>query len=88
VPLAAALTRGSLALEPVSSPDVLAYLREADGERVLVAINFALDPRAVTLPAGSWRRLFDTDVAAVARTLESGQLQLAGLQALLLRGGD
>jgi hypothetical protein len=72
---------------PVSAPDVLAYVREADGDRVLVAINFSLDPRTVTLPAGSWRRLFDTDSALVIPAPESDELQLAGLQALLLRGG-
>jgi alpha-glucosidase len=79
-----ALTRGSLALEP-AAPDVLAFVREADGERVLVAVNFALDRRTLTLPAGSWLPLFDTDAVAVAPGPESGQLELAGLQAVLMR---
>jgi alpha-glucosidase len=81
-----ALTRGSLALEP-AAPDVLAFVREADGERVLVAVNFALDRRTLTLPAGSWLPLFDTDAVAVAPGPETGQLELAGLQAVLMRGG-
>jgi alpha-glucosidase len=80
----AALSRGSLALQP-ATPDVLAFVREADGERVLVAINFALGPRTLPLPAGRWTPLFDTDAVAVDHESATGPLMLAGLQAVLLR---
>ena len=47
-----ALTRG--AYRPIAAAgDVLAYLREAAGDRVLVALNFGRGPAAVALPGGS-----------------------------------
>ena len=46
----AALTRG--AYRPIAaSGDVLAYMREADGDRVLVALNFGAGPATAALPA-------------------------------------
>src|SRR5206468_6523503 len=56
-----ALHGGSFARVASGDRDVLAYAREADGERALIAINFATRPRRCRLPGGAWRRLFDTD---------------------------
>ncbi len=45
-----ALTRG--AYRPIASAgDVLAFMREIDGDRVLVALNFGAGPAAVALPS-------------------------------------
>jgi alpha-glucosidase len=46
-----ALTLGAYQPLPVSD-DVLAFLRVADGDRVLVALNFGAGPARVALPAG------------------------------------
>jgi alpha-glucosidase len=81
-----ALHRGSFAFVPSGDADVLAYLREADAERVLVAINFATEARRATLPAGEWRPLFDTDDPNPARPI-TDVVELRGLQALILAGG-
>ncbi len=48
----AALTGGTY--RPLDAPgEVLAYLREAGGERLMVALNFSAAPIAVALPGGS-----------------------------------
>lgn len=46
-----ALLHGELSLLPVD-PQVLAYVREHDGERVLCAFNFSATAAQLTLPAG------------------------------------
>jgi len=56
-----ALLGGSFAFVPSGDPDVLTYVREAESGRVLVAINFATEPRRAVLPAGAWQPIFDTD---------------------------
>jgi alpha-glucosidase len=56
----APLHRGGLELLPAHDEDVLCYVREADGERVVVAINFRPQSRAVRLPAGPWSLAFST----------------------------
>ena len=64
---AEALNAGSFAFVPSGDPDVLAYVREVESERVLVAINFSTEPRRAVLPVGAWRPVFDTDEPNVAR---------------------
>jgi alpha-glucosidase len=56
----AALRRGSY--RTVASPkSVFAYLREADGERRLVALNFSSRPARVAVPGGAGRLRLSTD---------------------------
>jgi alpha-glucosidase len=56
----APLQRGSIALHAGSDEDVLAYVREHEGERVFVAINFRLEPRRLQLPEGDWQLAVST----------------------------
>jgi alpha-glucosidase len=44
-----ALATGSYCSLDAGDPDVLAYLREADGERIAIALNFGGEPRQVNL---------------------------------------
>lgn len=56
----AALRRGSYRTLP-APPGVYAYLREADGERVYVALNFTRARRKVSFADGEGQVLFSTD---------------------------
>ena len=80
-----ALHGGDLRLLPSRSPDLLEYLREAGADRVVVVINFALDRRAWTPPAGSWRVALSTGARSDGRALDaaSGTVVLEPLEALI-----
>jgi len=79
-----ALNAGSFAFVPSGDPDVLTYVRETESERVLIAINFAIEPRRAVLPAGAWQPIFDTDEPSVAAVPVTDAVELRGLQAVLL----
>ena len=79
-----ALTSGSFAFVSSGGPDVLAFVRAAGGERVLVAINFSTEPRRAAIPAGEWQPLFDTDEPLVGSRQVADAVGLRGLQAVLL----
>ncbi len=52
------LQRGEfIPLEDVPN-EVMAYLRQNDGEKILVALNFSKKKKILTLPEGSWSILF------------------------------
>jgi alpha-glucosidase len=81
------ISDGGLRLLTMGEHDVLAYERAAEGQRLLVVVNFALRPRRWSLPTGTWRPLFDS--LAVDASLESDarlsvELRLNGLQAVVL----
>jgi alpha-glucosidase len=83
-----ALSRGTFARVDARHRDVLAYVREAAGERMLVAINFALAPHEVALPDGAWRPVVGTRSrgnADEAPEPARGSLPLAELEAVVLR---
>ena len=63
--------------------DVLAWLREADGQRWLAAINFATTPAPLTLSAELPRRM--TMVIATDPDRADGEVDL---DALTLRPGE
>lgn len=86
----AALERGSFTRLATGSRDVLAYERRSGAERAVVAINFALEPRDLTPPAGSWSVRYSTnepDGAAVA-PFGPGSRRLAGLEAVILANAE
>jgi alpha-glucosidase len=83
-----ALSTGSFARVDSGHRNVLAYVREADEERMLVAVNFAAAPAAVALPAGTWRPVVGTrpwGSGDQAPRSVQGLLPLAGLEAVVLR---
>jgi alpha-glucosidase len=82
-----ALHGGSFAFVSSGDPDVLSYVREAEFERVLIAINFSTEARRAALPTGSWQPLFDTDEPNVAGGPVMGTIELRGLQAVILAVG-
>ncbi|HOT43573.1 MAG TPA: alpha-glucosidase [Spirochaetota bacterium] len=55
-----ALHRGSLRFIG-DDPDVLAYLREQDGEKIFVALNFSGKMKDIAMEESSWRVLCGTD---------------------------
>jgi alpha-glucosidase len=63
--------------------DVLAYERRAGGERALVALSFAAEPRELRLEEAPLRRALSTDPAR-ALPGRSGTLQLGPSEGLLL----
>jgi len=83
----AALSVGSFRRLDSGHPTVLAWLREAPGERCFVAINFGLRPARVRLPDGGWQWRFDTHDPGPSRPLAGG-LPLAGLEAVILGEGE
>jgi alpha-glucosidase len=85
-----ALATGSLELLPPSQRNVLAYVRERDGERILVVVNFATHERTAELPGGSWRVELSTAGTAapiVGRRL-GRQVRLGPLEAIIARLDD
>jgi glycosidase len=88
-----ALRRASPALTlgdyvPVSADDgVLVYERRAEGQRMLIALNFTDGPRAVTLPAGEWQVVCST-ATHTPPLPRRGRLELAADEGVTLRLGD
>ena len=75
-----ALHRGSQELlAPVD--DVVAWRRWVDDSEVLVAVNFATEPRAFTPPAGAWRVALASDSPAAGTPYDGA---LAPEQAVVL----
>ncbi len=74
----------------IDAPDAaLAYLREAGGQRMLVALNFIREPADITLdaarlPAGRWRTRLSTHDDSGDSRLVAGELQLEPHEALIL----
>ena len=97
-----ALSSGGFRRLESGHADVLAWVREADGEQMLVAINFGLREASLRMPPGAWAPRFDSDDSAVGEAGDSGTpatsatpttspapagpLPLRGLQAVILRG--
>jgi trehalose-6-phosphate hydrolase len=89
----AALRRGDLRLVDAGDEDVLAYLREGEGETVLVLVRFGRRGGTVRLPAApsgpggeaGWEVLCSTHDDAPARG--DGSLRLRGLEGLVLGAG-
>jgi alpha-glucosidase len=79
-----ALRAGTLELVDTGTPDVLAWRREADDERLLVIVNFAADERT-TAVAGRQRHraLVGTHREPVA-PLDDGRLVLRPLEGVVL----
>ncbi|MEY2532143.1 MAG: alpha-glucosidase, partial [bacterium] len=70
--------------------DVLAWLREDDGERLLAAVNFAGEPVDAELPSelrGRARLVISTDADRADGDVDLGALSLAPSEAVLLRLG-
>jgi alpha-glucosidase len=83
----AALRWGAYRPLPDAPADVFAYLREADGERLLVALNFGGEPLAWAsdqLPAGAHLEL-STDPARPGGPVRLQPLELGGDEGLVLR---
>jgi alpha-glucosidase len=88
------LRRGSPALNSGSyrplleRPErTLAYLREAEGERMLVALNLSDEPQVVSFeepPTGDWQTALSSHASRGTR-LRDGQLTLEPFESLILR---
>lgn len=83
----AALQRGTWRTLLPEPDRALAYLREAPGQRLLVALNFASDEVALRLgdlPAPRWFTRLGTRSSASEDRIVSGQLTLAPYEVLIL----
>jgi alpha-glucosidase len=84
----AALTAGSYRPLDGMPASVLAYLREAEEERLLVVLNFANEPCTVPLPEGiTVRRVLLSTHSDGSSASSESQLRLAGNVGLLLDVG-
>ncbi len=81
-----ALRTGTLRLAQTGSPDVLAWHREAPGERLLIVANFAHAPRATPLPDedASYRAIGGSHAHPTAPAVD-GSISLRPLEAVVLR---
>ncbi len=82
----ASLRRGSIRRLDLGGDDILAYLREWDGEASLVVANFATDETTVDLAAaggGAWRPIGGSHQEPSAPDA-SGALPLRGLEVVIL----
>lgn len=82
----AALTGGSYGAITAKG-DVLFYLREADGERVLVVLNFGPESAESRLPEGHWTVLLSTAGDRAGVTFDA-TARLHGNEGLILRRGN
>jgi alpha-glucosidase len=80
-----ALTSGELTLVDVADDDVLAYIRSAAGETLLVVVRFDRRGGAIDLPAvpGRWRPILSSRPDFVAPA--EGRLRLGPFEAMILR---
>jgi alpha-glucosidase len=79
-----ALRRGSYRTIPAPA-GVFAYAREAEGEQMLVALNFTKSPRVVALGNGDGKVALSTDHARDGEEADLQRVSLRPDQALLLR---
>jgi alpha-glucosidase len=81
------LQRGDMTLLDSGTSDVVAWLREVDGERVLVVVSFVGEPRTVDLAratgSAAWRSWVGT-AREPARPDAAGHLALGPDEALIL----
>lgn len=77
-----ALVEGSIAFLDTAEP-VLAFIREHQGQRLLVAFNLSAAPAALSLPAGGWAPLHGHGLAAAG--VGNGQASLPGYGVLFAR---
>jgi alpha-glucosidase len=79
----AALRRGSY--RTIRAPSgVFAFAREADGERVLVALNFTKSPQVVSLGAGDAKVALSTDQARDGAPLDLARVELRPDEAIVV----
>jgi glycosidase len=76
------LAAGSLEVLPATNPDVLSYLRELHGQRVLVVVNFKARHQETGLPSGRWHVELSTGGRAPGTWLE-GSTRLGPLEAVI-----
>jgi alpha-glucosidase len=76
------LSGGRLEVLSASNPDVLAYLRELHGQRVLVVINFKARHQETGLPSGRWHVELSTAGRKAGGWLE-GSMRLGPLEAVI-----
>ena len=81
-----ALRGGTLRLVETGSDDVLAWLREVPGERVLVAVNFASESRSARVGESpdTWRAIGGSHVDPPDPSSD-GSVALRALEAVILR---
>ena len=78
------LQTGTIAFINQAAQDVLAYVRETDDERTMVAINFADEPRSIPVSATA-RLLISTD--APNSRIGNGLVEVAPHQAVMIDPG-
>jgi hypothetical protein len=66
---------------------VFAYERQADGERVLVALNFTKAPQVAALGAGSTRVLLSTDHERDGNQADLARVELRPDEGVVLASG-
>jgi alpha-glucosidase len=84
-----ALRSGTLRVVENGTSDVLAWSREAAGERILVVVNFTDAPRETRVNDGdgtTYRALVGSHLDPASPT-PSGELSLRPLEAVVLRAG-
>jgi alpha-glucosidase len=84
-----ALRTGSLHLLETTTPDVLAWFRAADSERILVVVNFADGARTMVMPepAGATWDTIGGSHPQPSLPAADGSLALRPLEAVILRVG-
>jgi alpha-glucosidase len=81
-----ALQRGDFTLLTTQPKDALAYIRNTEQQKILVALNFKDRPAGTeNVPAGKWNTLFSTNREPESTVvMQAGVLQLAPCEALIL----
>jgi alpha-glucosidase len=79
-----ALRAGTLRMIETGAPDVLAWRREVDDERILAVVNFAASDRTANVPRDARYRAVVGTHRAPASPLDDGRLALRPLEGVVL----
>ena len=79
-----ALNSGQMRLLDQENPHLLVYEREAEDEKLLVALNFSIRPQGLTIPEAYSRLLFPADKREIELDARSQLLTLPGWEAAIL----
>src|SRR5205823_973856 len=80
-----ALNVGSYSDVPSDMSDIFSFMREHEGERLLVVLNFSHEPRDFRLPGAGTARIALSTVPGRSGEVDLGKLSLAADEGVILR---
>src|SRR5207248_3439919 len=80
-----ALNVGSYSNVPSDTPDIFSFMREHNGERMLVVLNFSHEPRDFRMPSAGPARIALSTVSGRGGEVDLEKLSLSPDEGVILR---